>query len=79
MGTLFGFVVGFVVGARIGSDGFDDVVQAYHDVRNSTEFNNFLGVARHHAVQSMQLVMDRLAPQGEPLSTIEKAKRRAGE
>lgn len=78
MGTLFGFVVGFIVGARIGSDGFDEVVQAYHDLRNSREFGNFVGVARHHSVQTMQMVMDRLAPQEERLSTIERAKRRAG-
>jgi hypothetical protein len=28
MGTLFGFAVGYIVGARAGSQGFDEVVEA---------------------------------------------------
>lgn len=79
MGTLFGFLVGYVVGARAGSDGFDDVVRAYHDIRRSTEFRNLLDVVRHHSRGTLARLLERLAAPEEQLSTIERAKLRAGE
>lgn len=78
MGTLFGFVVGYVVGARAGSDGFDDVVNAFNDIRRSREFQSFVAVATHHGRGALTRVLQRLAePPEARLSTIERARRRA--
>ena len=48
MGTLFGFVVGYIVGARAGSQGFDEVVDALRTVRDSEEFQAMVEIARSH-------------------------------
>jgi hypothetical protein len=48
MGTLFGFVVGYIVGARAGSQGFEEVVDALRTVRDSEEFQALGEVVRAH-------------------------------
>jgi hypothetical protein len=48
MGTLFGFVVGYIVGARAGSQGFEEVVDALRTVRDSEEFQALGEVVRSH-------------------------------
>ena len=48
MGTLFGFVVGYIVGARAGSQGFEEVVDALRTVRDSEEFQALGEVVREH-------------------------------
>lgn len=48
MGTLFGFAVGYVIGARAGSEGFQEVVDALRTVRESEEAEAFVRVLRDH-------------------------------
>ncbi len=49
MGILLAFAVGWVVGARGGRQGFDEVVEAVHAVRESEEFKALLEAAKSHA------------------------------
>ena len=48
MGTLFGFAVGYIVGARAGSQGFDEVVEALRTVRRSEEFQALVEIVGSH-------------------------------
>lgn len=76
MGTLFGFVVGYVVGARAGSRGFDEVVEALRDVRDSDEFRAFVDVIRHHARSTAAQVSDRLSGRSQADDLIARANAR---
>ena len=56
MGTLFGFAVGYVIGARAGSEGFDEVVDALRALRESEEARAFVQVLRGHLRGSAAVV-----------------------
>jgi hypothetical protein len=54
MGLLVAFGVGFLIGAQGGREGFDDVVTAAREVRNSEEFADLVMAARGHISESLQ-------------------------
>ena len=66
MGTLFGFIVGYFLGARAGNDGYQRVVQAWQEVRDSDEFINFLRVLRGHTQDTLRTVSERLGDEAAP-------------
>jgi hypothetical protein len=49
MGVFFAFVVGWAMGSRSGEQGYDDVVAAFKEVRDSDEFATLLGALRVHS------------------------------
>jgi hypothetical protein len=61
VGTLFGFVVGYILGARTGSERFDEVVEAFHEIRNPDEVRAFVGVVKRHGRGTAAIVSQRLA------------------
>jgi hypothetical protein len=65
MGTLFGFAVGYVIGARAGSEGFDDLLRALTDIRNSDEYKGFMDSLRSHLRHTLREVNARLATVAE--------------
>lgn len=67
MSAVFGFVVGYVVGARAGSEGFARLEQAWHDVRDSAEFRDFLRLVRHHVLGTLHTVNERMQERGRVL------------
>lgn len=72
MGTIFGFIVGYIVGAKSGSRGFDEVVQALRDVRDSEEFHGLIQAVRIHAGETVKDLGERLSIEGgEPLLNTE--------
>ena len=71
MGTLFGFAVGYVVGARMGGRGFDEVVQAARDLRDSAEFRGLVDAVRSHAVHTARSGAAWVASEeSEPVSDL---------
>ncbi|HVM40283.1 MAG TPA: hypothetical protein VM618_05840 [Acidimicrobiia bacterium] len=66
MGTLFGFVVGYIVGARMGSRGFDEVVESVRAIRDSQEFQGFVDAVKHHSRYTLQQLSHRLGVPDEP-------------
>jgi hypothetical protein len=48
------FAVGYVIGARAGSQDFDDVVQAVHEIRQSEEFGGFVTALRSHLSHTLR-------------------------
>lgn len=53
MEILVAFAVGYFVGARAGSEGFDDVVNSFHAVRESDEFKGLVAALRSHASHTL--------------------------
>lgn len=66
MGTLFGFAVGYLLGARAGSQGFDEVAEAFRAVRTSAEFQALVEVVKSHAKGTAALVSERLSGGADP-------------
>jgi hypothetical protein len=80
MGTLFGFAVGYVVGARAGSQGLDEVVDALRAVRESEEFRGLLAAVVDHA-RGTAATMGRWLATTDPSTSedmLERARGRAG-
>jgi hypothetical protein len=79
MGTLFGFAVGYVVGARAGSKGFDEVVDALRTVRESEEFQALVDIVTSHVRGSAATVGKWLATAEESTTEdmINRAQQRA--
>jgi len=48
MGVFLAFVVGWAMGSRGGEQGYEDVVSAFKEVRDSDEFATLLGALRTH-------------------------------
>ena len=81
MGTLFGFAVGYVIGARAGSEGFDDLLRALADIRNSEEYKGFMTSLRSHLRHTLREVNSRLstlAEEPEPDDPLARARARLG-
>jgi hypothetical protein len=69
MGYLMAFVAGYVIGGRGGKEGFDDVVDALHDVASSQEVQDLVKALRSHASHMFQELGTMLAVDvDEPLS-----------
>jgi hypothetical protein len=79
MGTLFGFAVGYIVGARAGSQGFDEVVEALRTVRDSDEFQALQEVLRTHVRGSVRTLGAWLSTWDDTSfdTLVERAKERA--
>lgn len=71
MSALFGFVVGYVVGARAGSEGYARLEQAWRDVRNSREFQDFVELVRSHVLGTLQTVNERMQERGRVLPDVD--------
>lgn len=76
MGTLFGFAVGYVIGARAGSDGFEEVVDALRAVRESDEVQAFVGVLREHLRGTASIVGAWMVSPPTSEEMLERAKAR---
>jgi hypothetical protein len=48
MGVFLAFVVGWAMGSRGGEQGYEDVVSAFKEVRDSDEFATLVGALRTH-------------------------------
>lgn len=79
MGTLFGFAVGYIVGARAGSQGFDEVVEALRTVRDSDEFQALQEALRTHVRGSVRTLGAWLSTWDDTSfdTLVERAKERA--
>jgi hypothetical protein len=60
MGVLLAFVVGWAMGSRGGEQGYDDVVAAFHDVRDSDEFAVLVTTVRTHGGHVLHQAADWL-------------------
>lgn len=60
MGALLGFFVGWVVGARGGTKGYTEVVDAGREVVRSPEFRALLEVVRAHTGYTLRQLADWL-------------------
>jgi hypothetical protein len=60
MGVFFAFVVGWAMGSRGGEQGYDDVVSALKEVRDSDEFATLLGALRTHSGYVLRQAADWL-------------------
>jgi hypothetical protein len=60
MGVFFAFVVGWAMGSRGGEQGYEEVVTALKDVRDSDEFATLLGALRVHAGYLLRQAADWL-------------------
>ncbi len=65
MGLILAFIVGYFIGARDGSEGLDEVIEAAKAVASSQEFEDLVLVARAHASHVLQEVGRRLDPASE--------------
>jgi hypothetical protein len=54
VGVLMAFVAGYIVGGRSGREGFEEVVSAVKDVKNSQEFEDLVKALRSHAGHVLQ-------------------------
>ena len=68
MGIVLAFAFGYFVGANAGKEGYQDVIEALHAVRDSDEFNALVAALRSHAAASLKQ-LGALIEQGdgEPL------------
>jgi hypothetical protein len=68
MGIVLAFAFGYFVGANAGKEGYQDVVDAVHAVRDSEEFHGLVAALRSHAAATLKqlgaLIEDS---DGEPL------------
>ena len=72
MGVLLAFAVGYVIGARAGSQGYEEVADAFVAVRESAEFRALVGALRSHAGFVLSELGQRLAPgAAEPITMQE--------
>ncbi len=62
MGLVLAFIVGYFIGARDGSQGLDEVIEAAKTVAASQEFEDLVLVVRAHAGHVLQEVGRRLDP-----------------
>ena len=60
MGVLFAFFVGWRLGARGGEQGYEEVVSALKDVRESEESATLVAVVRSHGGQLLHNAADWL-------------------
>jgi hypothetical protein len=60
MGVLLAWAVGYVVGTRAGPKGFDDIVRAVKEVRDSDEVRNLWSAVRAHAAHTLRSTADLL-------------------
>jgi hypothetical protein len=60
MGVLMAFVAGWVMGARGGESGYDDVVQALKEIRDSDEFATLVSALRTHSGHVLRQAADWL-------------------
>ena len=54
MGIVLAFAVGYCVGANAGQEGYRDVIDALHAVRDSDEFHALAAAVRSHAAASFK-------------------------
>jgi hypothetical protein len=54
MGIVLAFAVGYFVGANAGQEGYRDVIDALHAVRDSDEFHALVAAVRSHASASFK-------------------------
>jgi hypothetical protein len=81
MGVLLAFALGWGVGARAGSAGFDEVVEALQTVRRSEELEALLAVARAHlaaALSEVGKLVSGETPVPEPVDLLARVQRLAG-
>jgi hypothetical protein len=62
VGLILAFIVGYFIGARDGSQGLDEVIDAAKVVAASQEFEDLVLVVRAHAGHVLQEVGRRLDP-----------------
>ena len=62
MGLVLAFIVGYFIGARDGSEGLEEVIDAAKAVAASQEFEDLVQVLRTHAGHVLQEVGRRLDP-----------------
>lgn len=60
MGVLFAWAAGYVVGTRAGPKGFDDIVRAAKDLRDSDEVRALVSALRSHAAHTLHSTADLL-------------------
>jgi hypothetical protein len=65
VGLVLAFIVGYFIGARDGSQGLDEVIEAAKTVAASQEFEDLVLVVRAHAGHVLQEVGRRLDPASE--------------
>jgi hypothetical protein len=78
MGILLAFAVGYVVGARGGERGYQDVVAALRELRDSEEFSNLVDALRSHVGGTLEEVAGWLTDRDEPVtveSVLDRARR----
>lgn len=68
MGILLAFGVGYVVGARAGERGYQDVVDAIKQLRESEEAHDLMSALRSHVGFTLEDVARRLREDGQPIN-----------
>ena len=66
MGVLLAWVVGYVAGAQAGVKGFDDVVRAVKEVRDSDEVRGLVAVLRSHVALALRSTAELLERTSAP-------------
>jgi len=69
MGMLFAFLVGWAMGTRGGEQSYDDVVNAFKEVRDSDEMATLMGALRTHTGYVLRQAADWLESSEATLPT----------
>ncbi|MGB8652661.1 MAG: hypothetical protein WCD35_18585 [Mycobacteriales bacterium] len=81
MGVLLAFFVGWTAGAKAGSKGFDEVVDALKTVKESEEFAALVAIARTQLAGSLRELSKLVSgerPAPDPVDLLDRVQRLAG-